>query len=55
MLLIKEDLYDHIIYDPPDPVTNDWTKKDKKKLSRLIQQIIYPANYAEKILQHKIR
>lgn len=24
---MKEDLYDHIIFDPPDPVTNDWTKK----------------------------
>lgn len=38
MLLIKEDLYDRIIDDLPDPVNNDWSEKDlkKKKTTALI-------------------
>lgn len=28
MLLIKEDLYDRITNDSPDPVNNDWSEKD---------------------------
>lgn len=31
MLLIKEDLYDSIIDDLPEPVNNDWSEKDFKK------------------------
>lgn len=30
MLLIKENLYNHITDDPPDPVINDWTENYQK-------------------------